>query len=144
MLSRCFIACWNQSDEAISKTFGPPLGFALTALHNWSAGLSDITNHLSIPSLQARRSELKLCLLYRIVHKLCYFPPTLINPREHISYNLRTSNRLLLNRPSAHTNAYMCSFIPSSISEWNSLPDDIVNAPTFNSFKSKLKVYLFT
>ena len=118
--------------------------FALRmALHNWSAGFSDISNHLSIPSLQARRSELKLCLLYKIVHKLCFFPPTLIIPREH-SHNLRTSNKLLLNQPFAHTNAYLWSFIPSSISEWNTLPGDIVNAPTFNSFKSRLKVYLST
>ena len=36
-----------------------------------------------------------------------------------------------------------CSFIFASSSVWNSIPNDVMCAPSLSSFKSRLKTYLF-
>ena len=36
---------------------------------------------MNLLSLEQRRSRLKLCLLYKIIHNLCYFPSDFISLR---------------------------------------------------------------
>ena len=40
--------------------------------------------------------------------------------------------------PRSKKDVFKFSFLPRTICEWNSLPDDIVNITSVNSFKSKL------
>ena len=40
--------------------------------------------------------------------------------------------------PRAKKDSFKFSFFPRTINEWNSLPKDIVNATSVDSFKSKL------
>ena len=44
---------------------------------------------------------------------------------------------LSLIQPFACTNSYLYSFVPNSTSHWNSLSQDVLNAPSFNLFKVK-------
>ena len=133
---------WSPyTSKAISK-LEKVQKFALRmASHNWSARYSDLLDDLNIPSLETRRSQLKLCQLYMIVNGLCYFPPGLINTKEQ-SCALHSTNNLCLQQPFAHTSAHLNSFIPGTISVWNTLPNDLTHSLTFNLFKSKLKLYL--
>ena len=87
------------------------------------------------------RDKLSLCMLYKIVHNLCYFPSHIITPRPNVSQ--RTDRRLLLHQPfaNARTNTFMYSFVPRSVRVWNSLPEQIVTAP-MRSFKNSVTQYL--
>ena len=40
--------------------------------------------------------------------------------------------------PKAYSGAYRHSFFPKTISEWNQLPDQVVNAPSVEAFKNHL------
>ena len=40
----------------------------------WDAAYEELLELVNIPSLQERRIHLKLGLLYKIIHGLCYFP----------------------------------------------------------------------
>ena len=176
--------------------------FALRmASKQWDSGYQDLLDLENIASLADRRLELKLALLYRIVHGLCYFPPDIFLPRTNYSH--RTNHSLLISvdspaphtssisgwhpltfpsmfvcfvvvvfcffvclllflyffglffvcialyfpchctfidniisQPFAHTNAYYYSFVPHTISVWNSLCEAHVTAPSISVFKN--------
>ena len=111
---------------------------------NWSVSyIKDLVVDLGFPTLERRKILLKLCHLYKTIHKQCYFPPGLVNFKEISSYYTRSTNSLYLQQPFAHTTSYLHLFIPHSISIWNSLPNDIVNSSSFTSLKSKLSTYKF-
>ena len=74
----------------------------------------------NLPSLADRRLYLKLCSLYKIVHDLSYFPPDIVVPKVTRSY---TSTPFTLYQPFSHTNCFLNSFIPQSVSHWNILPE---------------------
>ena len=93
----------------------------------WNAGYLVHLNQLQIPTLQKRRSELSLCLLYTISRSECFFPEDLIVRKPPSSYATRSSRRLLLAQPFAKTSSHLNSFIPHSISLWNSLPSYITH-----------------
>ena len=90
-------------------------------------------------TLAARRRKHKLILLFKMFNG---FTPdyltTLVPPLigEVSSYNLR--NRDDISTIKTRTTLYYNSFLPSTISEWNSLPLNLRDAPTLESFKQKL------
>ena len=87
--------------------------------HRWDAGCEELLELLNIPSFQERRIHLKLGLLYKIIHGLCYFPDEvfIFGPNLHST----TMNPLTLHQPFARTNAFYYSFVPHTVSLWNSL-----------------------
>ena len=99
---------------------------------NWDAGYHELLDMLDLPSLGQRRLHTRLCYVYKIVHGLLYFPLDVVAPSSALSHNPRSH---LLYQPFAHTNSYLHSFIPNSISNWNALPDYVVSSPSFTSFK---------
>ena len=90
-----------------------------------------LLNDLKISSLETRRSQLKLCQLYKIVNGLCLFPSGLISTKEQTCI-LRSTNNLCLQQSFAHTSAHLNSFIPVTISVWSTLPNDLTHTLTFN------------
>ena len=68
----------------------------------------------TLPTLNDRRLYLKLATMYKIIHDLLVFPPV-----------------------------FVYSFVPHSISLWNSSPNSITNAHSFTSFKSQLNTHLY-
>ena len=80
----------------------------------------------NLPSLAGRRMYLKLCALYKIVHNLSYFPPNIVVPEVTRSY---TSTPFTLYQPLTHTNCSSNSFVPRSVSHWNSLSKPVVSTP---------------
>ena len=88
---------------------------------------------LNIPSLQERRIHHKLGLLYKIIHGLCYFPDEVFTFRPNL--HSRTMNPLTLQQPFARTNAFNYSFVPHTVSLWNSLSYSQVTAASLASFK---------
>ena len=101
--------------------------------HRWMLGTKEeLLELLNIPSLQERRIHLKLGLLYKIIRGL-YFPDEVLTFKPNL--HSRTMNPLTLHQPFARTNAFYYSFVPHTVSLWNSLSYSQVTADSFASFK---------
>ena len=99
------------------------------ATKSWDSGYQDLL------SLTGTQTQASLCMLFKIVHGLCFFPPNMITTRPNHSQH--TNRQLLLQQPFAGTNAYLHSFVPHTVHAWNLLPESVVNLP-LQHFKSNI------
>ena len=109
--------------------------WTLNRYHNTSS-VTEMLNHLAWPTLQIRRSEARLCMMYKMVHR-------------QVATNIRLYTTPVL-RPTRHTHpysyiqiqaryeAYRMAYFPRTIVEWNQLPANLVVLPTVEAFKSQL------
>ena len=97
----------------------------------WDLSYNELLSNFDVPRLNDL--YLKLATMYKIVHDLLVFPPVFVRRSTRAYLN---SNSFI--QPYAHTNSFFYSFVPHSISLWNSLPNSITNAHSFTSFKSQL------
>ena len=92
-----------------------------------------------------------LCVLtIRFYYKCIYgLAPTYLSDRISIKsnslYNLRSTGKLLLDHPKGKmlTTSGARSFSAAAPKLWNELPVELRQATSLNSFKSRLKTYLF-
>ena len=89
--------------------------------------------------LETRRKNKKVTLLYKMVNDLTllYLPFLVPSVNETSRYNLRNSNDI--RTVNTRTSQYHNSFLPSTIREWNALPEEQRNSLTVASFTSHLK-----
>ena len=106
------------------------------ATKRWDAGYDELLDLLNLPSLVYRRTHLKLCQLYKIIHCLCYFPDYIFTYRTNST--CRNVNSMSLLHPFAHTNAYYYSFVSHTITLWNSLSTNQVTSVSLYSFKRQI------
>ena len=147
MLVRLYVTLVRPRLEYASPVWSPHINKDIKQLESvqrvaiksfcraWDSNYLDLLSQFGIPTLERRRMELSLCFLYRVVNSLCYFPEHLVRIRPSLPYNTRSSNRPILVQPFARTNAYLFSYIPYSISVWNSLPVHITQSPSITSFR---------
>ena len=86
-------------------------------------------------TLQQRRMQSKIVILYRIVHQLVSIPshiPYLIPTRASRGHNMRFAI------PRLTVNTHLYSFFPSAIRIWNQLPDSTVSAQSLETFRDQL------
>ena len=104
---------------------------------SWDASYTSLLEATHLPSLQTRRTHAKLCNLFKIVNSLTFYPdaPTQYRQQPYPSRSVHSSALVPLQ---CHSLQYQSSFFPSSISAWNSLPQDIVSNQTIPSFKRGL------
>ena len=115
--------------------------FALRmATKSWDSGYQDLLSLTDIIALEPRRAQASLCMLFKIVHDLCFFPANVITARPN--HSQCTNRQLLLHQPFAGTNAYLHSFVPHTVHAWNLLPEAVVNLP-LQQFKSNIVNYTF-
>ena len=50
------------------------------ATRSWDSSYQDLLDFVDLPSLEYRRLETRLCLLYKIIYKLCYFDDGIFTP----------------------------------------------------------------
>ena len=99
-----------------------------------TSSVTAMLNQLQWKTLQERRAQAKTIMLYRIVHSLVDIPPQQLTPTiSHRGHN----NTFLV--PYARVLAYQKSFFPDVIRTWNSLPVEVVNAPSIDCFKARLQ-----
>ena len=102
---------------------------------HWDFNYDALLDVVSIDSLESRREEACLCLLYKIINNICYFDSDVFTFSNTRSYH---SHSLTLCVPFSRTNSYMYSFVPNTINTWNRLDLFIVSAPSLPSFKFRL------
>ena len=107
------------------------------AAHQWDASYQELLELFELQPLEQRRLHLKLGLLFKILHRLCYFPsvPAIRNSMP----SLRISHSLQVDPPFAHTNAFKYSFFPHTMSAWNSLSNESVTSSSYSSFMRQLR-----
>ena len=69
----------------------------------WDSNYYELLDRLRVPTLANRRLHTDLCLLYKIVHGIMYFPPDIIIPSTHSTH---TQYSLSLTSPAICT--YRC------------------------------------
>ena len=104
--------------------------------YNRIASVTEMLHHLKWDTLEARRNNLRVILLYKIFNKLVNISPekqlVLTNiTRGHSQNTFSYQPKLMpINIP----------FFPASTRIWNSLPLYIVNADTLDLFKTGLNM----
>ena len=105
--------------------------FALRMVtQGWDMNYTDLLDKTGVLSLQSRREVARLCLLYKIVNCLCYFDLNVF----FCSYRSLLSLSFTL----SHPNSFFHSFVPFTISLWNSLDSSLCSETSFISFKRQL------
>ena len=77
---------------------------------NQNMDYESMLGHLSIPTLQQRRLQLKASMMYQFVHGDSYIPEGVL--LLHPPSNYDTCNCSYFSVPYARTNDYYCSFFP--------------------------------
>ena len=98
--------------------------------------VTTIYRDLKWRSLEERRKMARLALFHKILNQNVYvrLPPYIyINPR-----NTPSSARSRLTSISATCNVYKYSFMPRTITEWNSLPVAVTSQKNTEMFKTQL------
>ena len=87
--------------------------------------------------LETIRKKNRLTLMHKLSHNLVD-----INTEEHLIPNselrTRNSHAFKYRMPKVSKDVFKFSFFPRSITEWNSLPADLVNCKSLSDFKLNL------
>ena len=104
-------------------------------LRDREVSVTALLENLKWKTLEERRKDLRLILMYKIVNGLVAVPTTPLKPasgctRANHQFKYQTI------RTNCDTSKY--SYFPRTIPEWNNLKSDIVNSPSVDAFKARL------
>ncbi len=120
--------------------------------------MTSMLRELGLPSLQARRKELRLTLLFKIAGGLvpAIPPEDYLIPVQNkrrikaktfdncVTQNFVTSAQRLHDRcfvvPQAKSDIFRGSFFVKTIQDWNQLDSQTINSPSVDSFKARLQL----
>ena len=110
--------------------------------YNFSHSVTTMLQSLNLPTLQHRRKRMCLTLLYKSINGLLAlkFP----NYFTAISTNTRIHHHQSYYFTHIRTDAYMNSFFPRTIREWNDLPQHVIDSNSLDLFQEQLDTYLNT
>jgi len=95
---------------------------------------------LGLPTLKHRRRRGDLIEMFKIMTGL--YDPSAVPSFESVSENkLTRGHRYKLRRPLSKTKLGHNRFTSRIVNDWNSLPHEIVESPTLNTFKNRLDEY---
>ena len=109
--------------------------WTMSRYHNTSS-VTAMLEHLGWRSLQNRRIDIRLCLMFKIVNRL-----VAINHLENIPHralHMRLNHNLTHIPILTTKDVYRYSFLPNTIMSWNALPASVVAAPSIDAFRSKV------
>ena len=107
----------------------------------WSKSYERIHDELHWPTFQLRRQFLICCQVYKIIHKL-----DCIDFNDYLNFTRASCTRshyLTLFCRQSRINAFRYSFFVNCPFLWNELPHAVANAQSFQSFKFKLRNFLY-
>ena len=104
--------------------------------YSYDSSVTDMLLSLDWPTLNIRRKNSRLTMLYKINNNLVSVSKDELIPSNRL--NTRNNHALSFQIPFANKNVYKYSFYPRTIRDWNALPYDTAHAPTINCFKNKL------
>ena len=108
---------------------------------NWDSSYSENLQQSLLPELSFRRKYLSLSYFYNLINGRFEFPDMPVTLRQP-TYSTRSSHASIYVQPFAHSNSFLYSFFPKTISLWNSLPSNVLLSASVSSFKRNLCLYL--
>lgn len=100
--------------------------------------VSKMIKDLNWPSLQQRRQNMKVIMMYRIVYNLIAIPSQVYLTPVITTTTRGHSMRFIV--PHSRIKIHQYSFFPSAIRLWNTLPDTLVVLPTLEAFKAGIQL----
>ena len=94
------------------------------------ARITQMQNELGLRSLEQRRADARVVMLFKIVHGLVAIP--LPSYFEQLSRMTRQCHPLALRQIHTSVNYYKYSFFPAAVVYWNKLPCSVVTLPTLD------------
>ena len=106
--------------------------------HGPNVSVTELLRDLSLEPLDVRRRVSRLTFLYKVLNEHVAVPPDKIDLVlcRRPARGLSTRQRFVI--PRSRSTQYQESFVPRTISEWNSLPDTVTSAGSVSSFRSRL------
>ena len=106
--------------------------------HNTSS-VTDMLQNLNWPSLEIRRTRVRLIMFYKIIHHVVAIHPldTLLLPTTTIT---RYNSSHTYQHIRTDKDSYKYSFYPRTIIQWNLLPIHVHEAATVDAFKALVPV----
>ena len=98
---------------------------------------TELMNKLGWTTLEQRRQQLRLCMMYRITHGLIAVPSHRLQPPARTTRGHMHKYQTL--RSSCDTAKF--SFFVRTIPDWNRLPNTVVSCETLGSFKRELETH---
>ena len=108
----------------------------MTSSEDGSHSVTKMLESLGWKSLEQRRTEARLVLMYKIVYGLVLIPiESYLVPHHRHS---RHYHDLAYQIPHSNNNYHQFSFFPRTVRIWNALPQEVVHAQTIDAFKSQI------
>ena len=104
--------------------------------YGFTTSVSALINGLNWPSLEERRHQSQLLLLYKILHNHATIPIIDFLPNTSTAIHTRSHHDTKLYTPTPRTDIFKYSYFPSVIRLWNNLPQNIIDSSTVTEFKS--------
>ena len=110
--------------------------YVLNRYHNRSS-VKSMLDLLKWPSLQTRRKQYRLAMLYKISKQLVEMDSCkeLLKPQNRPSRKNNSKSYIIPDTPTAYS---LNSFFPRTIRDWNSLSEEAVQSPSLEIFKNKI------
>ena len=105
--------------------------------HHNTSSVSRMLDDLQWRSLEQRRTDSRLCLIFSLVHGLLQIPHTQYLQPAHTT-TTRKNHNLTYQQFQARTDYFKYSFFPSTIIIWNNLPSQLVHSTSINSFRAQV------
>ena len=106
-------------------------------LKSWNLNYDELLEKAMVPSLKARRTQIKICHLFKIIKKMTDYPDAPITLKI-IPYKSRSNNCNTFYIPKSNTLSHQHSLFPSALMLWNKLPEDIGGSGSLITFKRQL------
>ena len=105
--------------------------------YRYTSSVTSMLQQLGWKNLASRRKDLRLALLYKVIHHLIAVP---VDERFLITGDtrLRANHQHKFRHLPSSCAQFKNSFYPRTIPEWNALSKDIVEAPSIDAFKNRL------
>ena len=129
---------WSPSTKkGIAKVESIQRSAARYVMHDYSreSSVTTMLQDLGWNSLQHRRDVAKVTMMYRITNKLIDIPDSHLIPASRSSR---------FNIPTTRTTLMKGTFFPDTIRLWNVLPQQVVDSPTLDVFKTRVSDVHFT
>ncbi len=107
--------------------------------YHYTSSVGEMLQQLGWQTLQQRREQQSLCMMYKIHYGLVAF-----NKAQYLipaQQTRRTTHGLAYQIPHSRTDYHLNSFFPRTIRLWNSLPGYVVITPTYDTFRNQLASY---
>ena len=133
---------WNPSLKGEIDQLERVQKFALrVCLKSWDTDYEDLLSISNLPSLQKRRMLASLCHLFKISRGFTDFHDPPLQQHTH-SYNTRSTCKQMFSLLQCRTNSYQSSYFPNTIANWNSLPSEVTECASVQTFKKYVASFL--